>query len=79
MTSTGSGIFLNFHSNAVAPTASKAVGMSLMERCAMTTTEPAMAPMAGGALARYGTADIEGAGDLKAGGFHGGITLGFGW
>lgn len=32
---------------------------------------PKLAPMAGGAMARYGTADIEGAGDLKAGNYGG--------
>ncbi len=34
-------------------------------------TPPPMAKMPGGAMARYGTADIEGAGDLKAGNYGG--------
>ena len=45
-TTTGSGNFLNFHNSATAATAIKAVGMSMIERLAMTITEPVMAPMA---------------------------------
>ena len=39
-------IFLNFHSNPVVTIASAAVGRSIIERWAITTTEPVIAPTA---------------------------------
>lgn len=46
MTISGSGSFLNFHSNAAVASANTAVIQSVIERVAITTTAPAYAPMA---------------------------------